>query len=90
MVTKIVLDKAGRLVLPKAMREAMRVGPGDTLRIENEDDRLILSPVRDPAGLQKEQGVWVYHSGTPANTSITDLVDQGRNRRTEGLLENRP
>ena len=34
MHAKVTLDKAGRLVLPKPIREALRIGPGDTLEIE--------------------------------------------------------
>lgn len=74
----------------QAMRETLRVGPGDTLEIESDDDRLIVSPVRQRADLQKEQGVWVYRSGTPTNTSLPDLVEQQRNRRAEELIGNRP
>ena len=90
MNAEITLDKAGRVVLPKAMREALRIGPGDNLKIETEDDRLILSPVRDRAGLQKEHGVWVYRSGRPANTSIPELIEQQRSRRVDELIGNRP
>ena len=90
MRSRITLDKAGRLVLPKSIRQALRVGPGDTLEIESDDDRLILSPVRVRPGLQKERGVWVYRSGTPVNTSIPDLIDQQRDQRTRELPEDRP
>jgi AbrB family looped-hinge helix DNA binding protein len=86
---RVTIDNAGRLVLPKALREALRIGPGDTLEIESEDDRLVLSPVRLRPGLQKEQGVWVYRSGQPASASIPDLIDQQRGQRTRDLLESR-
>jgi len=90
MITRVTVDKAGRLVLPKAMWENLRVGPGDTLEIESDDDRLIVSPIRQRAALQKEQGVWVYRSGAPTNTSLPDHVEQQRNRRAEELIGNRP
>lgn len=86
MSTEVTLDPAGRLVLPKAVRLALGLKPGDSLKIEAEEDRLILSPVRDRAGLQKERGVWVYRSGTPADASIVDLIDQRRRHRTEELM----
>ena len=90
MNTRVTLDKAGRIVLPKWVREALRVGPGDTLEIDAEEDRLVVSPVRVRPGLQKEQGVWVYRSGTLATTSISELVDKQRSDRTEQLLGKRP
>jgi AbrB family looped-hinge helix DNA binding protein len=82
MNTKITIDGAGRVVLPKAVREALRLGPGDELEVEHEDDRLILSPVRIPPGLRKESGVWVYRSGKPAGASIPDLIEEQRSQRT--------
>jgi AbrB family looped-hinge helix DNA binding protein len=85
MNAKIKLDKACRLVLPKSVREALRIGPGDTLEVESDDDRLVISPVRLRPGLQREQGIWVYRSGSPANTSIPDLIDRQREQRIRDL-----
>lgn len=82
----VPIDKAGRLVLPKAIRDELRIGPGDSLEIESEDDRLTLQPVRVRPGLSKERGVWVYRSGTPVDTSIPALIDQERERRMRDLL----
>jgi AbrB family looped-hinge helix DNA binding protein len=82
MNAKITIDGAGRVVLPKSVREALRLGPGDELEVENEDDRLILSPVRIPPGLRKERGVWVYRSGKPAEAPIPDLIEEQRSQRT--------
>ena len=82
----ITLDKAGRVVLPKSVRDALRVGPGDSLEIESADDRIVLSPVRVRPGLQKEHGVWVYRSGTPSNASIPDLIEKQRAQRAREVL----
>ena len=86
MNARITLDKAGRVVLPKSVRDALRVGPGDSLDIEGDNDRIVLSPVRVRPGLQKEHGVWVYRCGNPSNLSIPDLIDQQRGRRNRSLL----
>ena len=80
MTTKVSLDKAGRLVLPKSLREEMQLGAGDTLVLESEAERITLRPVRSHALLQKEQGVWVYQ-GEPSNASIPDLVELQRAKR---------
>lgn len=80
MTAKISIDKAGRLVLPKALREEMQLGAGDTLVLESEGERITLRPVRPPALLQKERGVWVYQ-GVPSNASIPDLIDLERAQR---------
>ena len=81
MNAKVTLDRAGRLVLPKSIREALRIGPGDTLEIECDDDRLVISPVRLRPGLQREQGIWVYRSGSSTTASIPGLIDRQRKQR---------
>src|SRR5882672_11143360 len=85
MTTKIILDKAGRVLIPKSLREELHLGPGDTLQLESEGDEIMLRPVRPEALLKKEQGVWVYQ-GEPTHTSIPDLIDRAREQRSRELL----
>jgi AbrB family looped-hinge helix DNA binding protein len=88
MNTELTIDSSGRLVLPKAVRQALGLKPGDSLKVETEEDRVILSPVRDRAGLQKEHGVWVYRSGTSTDVSVVELIEQQRKRRAEEVMGN--
>lgn len=80
MATKLTLDKAGRIVLPKLLRDEMQLGPGDTLQLETEGERITLRPIRPKVMLKKELGVWVYQ-GEPADDSIPDLLDREREKR---------
>jgi AbrB family looped-hinge helix DNA binding protein len=80
MMTKITLDQAGRVLIPKTLRQELHLGPGDTLQLENEGDEITLRPLRPKALLKKEHGVWVYQ-GEPCDTSITDLIDRNRESR---------
>ena len=90
MNARATIDKAGRIVLPKSIRDALQLGAGDTLEIESEDDRLVISPIRVRPGLLKERGVWVYRSGTPTSASIPDLIARERDRRSLDLIESQP
>src|ERR1019366_3075579 len=80
MTTKITLDQAGRVLIPKALRQELHLGPGDTLQLENEGDEITLRPLRPKALLKKEHGVWVYQ-GEPCEASIADLIDRNRESR---------
>jgi AbrB family looped-hinge helix DNA binding protein len=86
MATKISVDKAGRVVLPKSLREKMRVEAGDDLLIEAEGDRITLRPIRREALLKKELGIWVYQ-GEPSDTSTPDLIDAEREKRIRELID---
>jgi len=86
MTTKLTLDKAGRVVLPKPLRDRLQLAPGDTLDLEAEGERITLRPVRQNVMLKKELGVWVYQ-GEPSDTSIADLIDRERESRHRALAE---
>jgi AbrB family looped-hinge helix DNA binding protein len=80
MTTKVTLDKAGRVVLPKPLRDQMQLAAGDTLQLESEGESITLRPVRPKATLKKECGIWVYQ-GDSTDTSIPDLLDHEREKR---------
>ncbi len=80
----LALDKAGRVVLPKAVRDALRLEAGDTLRLESDGDRIVLQPVRRRAPLRKEHGIWVYQ-GEASQTPIGEMVDRIRMDRLKEL-----
>ena len=80
MTTKLTLDQAGRVLIPKNLRHELHLGPGDALELESEGDEITLRPVRPKALLKKEHGIWVYQ-GEPSDTSITDLIDRNRESR---------
>jgi AbrB family looped-hinge helix DNA binding protein len=42
---KTTMDRAGRLVLPKAIRREARIGPGADLEIRVRDGRIEIEPV---------------------------------------------
>ena len=85
MTAKLTLDKAGRVVLLKALREEMHLGPGDTLQLEKEGERITLRPVRPQAALKKERGIWV-HQGEATEASIPDLIDQEPEKHLRKLM----
>jgi len=72
MTTKLTLDKAGRVVLPKPLREELLLGPGDALELESEGEKITLRPLRGAGPLRRERGVWVYRTGRPLTAATTD------------------
>ena len=84
MSTKVTLDSAGRVVLPKPIRDRMRLTPGTTLELESEGERITLRPVRSKATLRKEFGIWVYQ-GEATDASIPELIEETREKRSKEL-----
>ncbi len=59
------IDRAGRLVLPKPVREQLQLEPGESLELESFEDHIVLRPVRGNASMYKKQGIWVFRTGAP-------------------------
>jgi AbrB family looped-hinge helix DNA binding protein len=76
MNTRLTIDKAGRVVIPKPLREELHLEPGDFLEMESAGEQITLRPVRGTGPLAKEHGVWVFHSGEPLPASATDEILQ--------------
>ena len=76
MNTKVTLDKAGRVVIPKRLRDALRLTPGDSLTLESNGNEVTLRPVRSGAALRKERGIWVFRGGAKLTAAETDRALQ--------------
>ena len=82
MTRTVTIDKAGRVVIPKEIRDELRFEAGDTLALESEGERVTLQRVRGSAPLRKERGVWVFHGGKPLSLDeANQLVREAREPR---------
>jgi AbrB family looped-hinge helix DNA binding protein len=84
MAHRTTIDRAGRVVIPKPVRDALRLAPGDAVDIDTSGDEVTLRAARDPVALVKEQGIWVYRAGLDG-TSVCDLIQRAREERIEDL-----
>ena len=74
MDIRLIIDKAGRVVIPKPLREELRLEPGDALEMKSAGEEITLRPVRGTGPLSKERGVWVFRTGAPLPASVADAV----------------
>jgi AbrB family looped-hinge helix DNA binding protein len=74
MNSTVTLDKAGRVVIPKTLRDELNLEPGDSSAVESEGDSVTLRPLRSASPLRKERGVWVFHGGGRIGAAVTDKV----------------
>jgi AbrB family looped-hinge helix DNA binding protein len=82
MNTTVTIDKAGRVVIPKTLRDELRLSPGDSLVLESDAGSMVLRPVRSASALRKEHGIWVFRSGRKITAEET-------NRRIKSLRSER-
>jgi AbrB family looped-hinge helix DNA binding protein len=87
MTVRLTLDKTGRIVLPKPLRQELQLAPGDTLEAETSGEQITLRPVRGTAALRKKHGIWVYRAGEPlSNALVQETLRQVRRERDEENL----
>jgi len=90
MITTLTIDKAGRIVLPKPVRDELQLSPGDSLEVESSEERVVLRPVHGHGRVYKKQGVWVFDSGEPLESDVVNKtirrVREERDRRNLGKL----
>ena len=72
MASKVTIDQAGRVVLPKKLRDDLRLTPGDTLDVSVQGDTIMLRPRHHSSPMHKKEGIWVFTSGKPLSQEEAD------------------
>ena len=70
----MIIDEAGRIAIPKPLRDDLRLEPGDALEWQVSGEQITLRPVRSGGALAQEHGVWVLRTGQPLAPEVTDAV----------------
>jgi AbrB family looped-hinge helix DNA binding protein len=73
------LDRFGRIVIPKVIRDDFNLKPGSPIRIEESDQVIILKPIQGEANLHWKDGVLVF-SGTPLGDLSKELEKHRQDR----------
>ena len=81
---QVKVDKFGRMVLPKEIRDDSDLVPGAVLDVEETPDAIVLRPVVEKEPLMVKEGVLVY-TGKILDPSM-DPVEKSRADRNEFLL----
>ena len=77
MVT--ILDRFGRIVIPKKIREDFDLKAGTQIQIEENEKSIILTPIHGEPNLRMKDGVLVF-SGTPLEDLGEALVKHREER----------
>lgn len=83
MTAKLILDKLGRIVLPKPLLQKLQLAAGDELELQSMNDRIILRPSRGSTQLRKKHGVWISHRGEPLSAATVQKTIEGVKRMRE-------
>lgn len=82
----VPIDKAGRVVLPKGVRNELGIKAGDLLRVTIHGNTVTLSPSREACGFIKRGSALIFSTGE-AGLLDNDTVENVRNAAHNGLLD---
>ena len=89
----VPIDKAGRVVLPKDVREELAINPGDLLKISVHGDQVTLRPNRETAGFVKRGGALIFSTGGTdllQNETVEAIRHQERDRLSGEISKGLP
>jgi len=77
------LDRFGRIVIPKKIREDFNLKAGSPIRIEEGEQVIILKPIQGESNLYVKDGVLVF-TGTPLE-GLGDALAKHREERIKSI-----
>jgi AbrB family looped-hinge helix DNA binding protein len=79
------IDKGGRVVLPKPVRDHLRLGPGSSLELEERAEGILLRPVKRRASLVEKDGLLVHRGEAPPGFDWNRMIEDCREERFKDL-----
>jgi AbrB family looped-hinge helix DNA binding protein len=75
------IDKAGRIILRKPIRDRLQLREGSELALEELPDGLVLRPVERKSSMAQEHGIWVHQGQAPSGFNWDTIVDTIRDEQ---------
>jgi AbrB family looped-hinge helix DNA binding protein len=88
--TMVPIDQAGRIVLPKRVREELAIKPGDTFKISIAGVAVTLTPNKESTGFVRKGKALVF--STPGEETLSEktaqeILESGRGERDSRVVE---
>lgn len=78
------LDKFGRLIIPKKLREHLGITPQTRLHIEEDGNRIVIEPIQKEEALVEKEGILVFTGKLEGNAN--QFISADREKRMKKLL----
>ena len=75
------IDKAGRVILPKPMRDRLGLHAGSDLDVQETREGIVLKPADRRPSLVKKGSFWVHTGEIPPGYDILKSIDEDREER---------
>lgn len=79
------VDKAGRIILPKPIRERLDLHTGTDIEVTETPEGLILKPANHKPAMIRVEGAWVHQGEAPEGFDWTRAVERSNDDRVRTL-----
>jgi AbrB family looped-hinge helix DNA binding protein len=84
---KLTIDKSGRIVVPKPLRERLGLKPGTELEVLEQPDGVFLRKVEEQPALVKIDGLWVHRGTAQPGANWDRVIQEVREERIESIVK---
>lgn len=84
-IKETIVDRFGRIVIPKKIRDNFNLEPGAQIRFEESEQGILLKPIQGEPNLRWKDGVLVF-SGS-ASEDLSNAVAKHREERVRNALK---
>ena len=81
------IDKAGRIVVPKSLRERLGFKPDTALVAIEQPEGVLLKRVEQRPSMVKADGLWVHQGTAEPGANWERILEDLREERIESLLK---
>jgi AbrB family looped-hinge helix DNA binding protein len=81
------IDKAGRIVVPKPLRERLGFKPDTELAMVEQPDGVLLKRIQEQPSMVKVNGMWVHQGSAEPGANWDRIVEDAREERIASVLK---
>ena len=83
----ITIDNAGRVVIPKKIRDKLNLFPGTELEIALLNDEIILKSSTNLPALCEKNGMLVFDGSTHEDFDVAEFINRQRERQAANFAQ---
>ena len=84
---ELKIDKAGRIVVPKPLRDRLGFKPDSQLEAIEQPQGVLLKRLEQRPSMIKVDGLWVHQGSAEAGANWEDILENVREERIESVLK---
>ena len=87
---KLLIDRSGRIVVPKRLRERLGFRPDSEIEVVEEPGGILLRPAQEKPSMVRVDGFWVHQGVAEPGANWDRVVEDVREERTQAVLNPGP